>query len=61
MIDAYIAQTEMNLAQIAQRSGPQTDGERFVMGMGQTIYGAMLEYLRAHRAEIEGQPAQAAE
>lgn len=61
MIDAYIAHSEHKLAQIAERTGAQTAGEKFVMGMGTTIYGAMLDYLRTHRAEIEGQQAQAAE
>ncbi|MGH6870167.1 MAG: helix-turn-helix transcriptional regulator [Rhizomicrobium sp.] len=61
MIDAYAAQCEAKLAQIAEHSGPQTDGEHFVLGMGRTIYAAMLDYLRKHRAEIEVQGAQAAE
>ena len=39
----------------------QNPGERFVIGLGQAIYDAMLGFLRAHRAEIEGQAAQAAE
>ncbi|HTQ14181.1 MAG TPA: PadR family transcriptional regulator [Rhizomicrobium sp.] len=61
MIDGYLAQCQGKLAQISQRSEPQTEGERFVLGMGQTIYTAMIEYLRKHRAEIEVQGAQAAE
>lgn len=61
MMDAYIAQCEGKLAQIAAHSQSQTDGERFVLGMGQTIYGAMIAYLRAHRAEIEQQQPAAAE
>jgi DNA-binding PadR family transcriptional regulator len=60
-IDAYIGQCEGKLAQIAGHSEPQTEGERFVLGMGQTIYGAMIGYLRTHRAEIERPQPQAAE
>jgi DNA-binding PadR family transcriptional regulator len=61
MIDAYTKQCEDKLAQIDARPAPQTEGERFVLGMGQTIYQAMLEYLRTHRAEIEFRGAEAAE
>lgn len=61
MIDAYIAQCEGKLAQIQDRPAPLSGGERFVLGMGQTIYGAMIDYLRAHRAEVENRGAQAAE
>ncbi len=62
MVDGYIKQCEGKLSQIAERTGPQSDGERAsVLGLGQTIYTSMLDYLRAHRAEIECQAAQAAE
>ncbi len=61
MIDAYIAQCETKLAQIDERTCPQSDGEKFVLGMGQTIYAATLDYLRAHRGDIECRGAQAAE
>jgi PadR family transcriptional regulator AphA len=62
MMDAYIHQSEAKLAQLMTPDpGPQTDGERFVKGMGRTVYIAMLNFLRSHRAEIEGQAAQAAE
>lgn len=61
MIDAYTKQCEDKLAQIDARPAPQTEGERFVLGMGQTIYHAMLDYLRTHRADIEFRGAEAAE
>jgi PadR family transcriptional regulator AphA len=61
MVDAYIAQIEGKLAQIDEHSEPQSEGERFVLGMGKTIYRAMIEHLRAHRAGIENQQPQAAE
>ncbi|HEX3672967.1 MAG TPA: PadR family transcriptional regulator [Rhizomicrobium sp.] len=61
MVDGYIKQCEGKLSQIAERTGPQSEGERFVLGLGQTIYTSMLDYLRAHRAEIECQTAEAAE
>lgn len=62
MMDAYIAQSEAKLAQLMMPdAAPVTDGERFVKGLGRTVYIAMLNFLRAHRAELEGQAAQAAE
>jgi DNA-binding PadR family transcriptional regulator len=62
MMDAYIQQNEAKLAQLlAPATEPMTEGERFVRGMGRTVYIAMLNFLRAHRAELEGKAAQAAE
>jgi DNA-binding PadR family transcriptional regulator len=61
MIDAYIDQCEAKRTQIAGHGEPQTEGERFVLGMGQTIYAAMIDYLRTHRAGIECPQPQAAE
>jgi PadR family transcriptional regulator, regulatory protein AphA len=62
MMDTYIAHSEAKLAQLlASDATPETEGERFVKGMGRTVYIAMLNFLRAHRAELEGQAAQAAE
>jgi DNA-binding PadR family transcriptional regulator len=62
MIDTYIQHGEAKLAQLlAPDCGAMTDGERFVKGLGRTVYIAMLNFLRDHRAEIEGQAAQAAE
>ena len=61
-IDTYIARCEGKLAQMAERpSAAQTRGERFVIGLGQAIFTAMLDYLRAHRAELEQRAAEAAE
>jgi PadR family transcriptional regulator AphA len=62
MLDAYIHQCETKLAQICDhKSAAHTPGERFVKGLGQAIYVSMLEFLQAHRAEIEEPPAEAAE
>jgi DNA-binding PadR family transcriptional regulator len=60
MIDTYIAQCEDLRAHIGGHE-PQTPGERFVMGLGQTIYASMLDYIRATRADVECRGAQAAE
>lgn len=60
MINAYIAQTEEKLTQI--RDGePKCPGEAFVNGLGQTLYEASLNFIRAHRTAVENQTAQAAE
>src|ERR1700744_2246764 len=62
MMDAYIQQNETKLAQVmAPDAADATEGERFVRGMGRTVYIAMLNFLRTHRAKLEGQTAQAAE
>ena len=63
LIDAYISAGEAKLAQLSglDRKQPQTAGERFAAGLGRTIYLSMLNYLRAHRAEIEQPAAEAAE
>ena len=62
MMDGYIAQSETKLAQLmAPDPATATDGERFVTGFGRAVYIAMLNFLRAHRARLEGQAAQAAE
>jgi len=63
LIDSYIAQSEQKLAQLEQkRAEPLSASERFTAGLGHTIYTAMLSFLRAHRADIQGQEtAQAAE
>lgn len=62
MLDTYIEQNEAKLAQLMQAEpDPQTPGERFVIGFGRTIYVAMLNFLRAKRAEFEHKSAEAAE
>ena len=62
LIDAYISHGEAKLAQIDEPKGkPLTPGERFVTGLGRAIYLSMLEFLRAHRTEIETPAAEAAE
>lgn len=61
LVDTYIRQCEGNLNQIAQRSEPQTQGERFVLGLGRTIYESLLGFLRAHREDVEFRVPQAAE
>jgi hypothetical protein len=63
LIDSYIAQNEQKLAQLEQKAAqPLSPSERFATDLGHTIYTAMLKFLRAHRADIQGQEtAQAAE
>ena len=62
MMDTYIQHSEAKLAQLmAPDPVPATEGERFVKGMGRAVYIAMLNFLRAHRAKIEGHAAEAAE
>jgi len=62
MLDDYIAQSRAKLAQIdEQKTEDKGAGEKFVMGLGRAIYVAMLEFLEAHRAEIEVPRAEAAE
>lgn len=62
MVDTYIQQNEEKLAQLMQPDGePQTPGESFVIGFGRAIYVAMLNFLRAKRAELERKSAEAAE
>jgi PadR family transcriptional regulator AphA len=60
MLDAYIGQVEGKLGQLTQPSEPQTPGERFVTGFGRAVYDAILEFLHAHRAEIENGAVKAA-
>ena len=56
MLDNYIHHVETNLAQLQEtKAAPQTQGERFASGFGRAIYGAMLDYLRTQRSEIEAQ------
>jgi hypothetical protein len=62
MLDAYTRQSEEKLAQLTgTEDTPQTPGERFVAGLGNAIYVAMLDFLKTHRADIETQAPQAAE
>jgi DNA-binding PadR family transcriptional regulator len=54
MLDGYIHQIESKSAQLDDpKSQPKTPGERFVSGFGHAVYAATLEFLRAHRTEIE--------
>ncbi len=60
LIDTYIGQGKEKLAQLAAaEADPDKPGEAFVIGFGRAVYTAMLNYLRAHRADYE-QPAAAA-
>ncbi len=62
MLDGYIAHKEAILAQMnARRDDAKTQGERFVNGLGRAIYTAMLDYLKAHRCELETASREAAE
>jgi len=64
MLNNYIVQVEAKLAQLDEQSEkkPRTHGEVFVQGIGRAAYIAILDFLRAHRAEVERiQLAEAAE
>lgn len=53
LLESYIADKEARLARLnARTADAQTPGEHFVNGLGQTIYAAMLDYLRAHRSGL---------
>jgi PadR family transcriptional regulator AphA len=60
MLDDYIGQSEATLAQLMEKKS-QTPGERFVTGLGRAVYVAILNYLNAHRGEMENRAAEAAE
>jgi PadR family transcriptional regulator AphA len=62
MLNEYIRQSRAKLGQITEHESPDAaPGERFVMGLGRAIYVAMLDFLEAHRAEIERPRVEAAE
>jgi PadR family transcriptional regulator AphA len=62
MLDEYIRQSRAKLGQIAGHENESAaPGERFVMGLGRAIYVAMLDFLEAHRTELEMPQAEAAE
>jgi DNA-binding PadR family transcriptional regulator len=53
LLESYIADKEARLEQLNARTADvQTPGESFVNGLGRTIYGATLDYLRAHRSGL---------
>ena len=57
LLDTYIAQTEIKLAQLNEsNTQPKTPGEEFANGFGRAIYEAMLEFLRAYRIRLETEP-----
>jgi len=62
MLDAYVAQCEQKLAHLQQKSREQLmPGEHFAIGLGHTIYSAVLEFLGKYRAKMERRSLQAAE
>lgn len=62
LIDTYIAQSDRRRAQLEEKAcGDLMAGERFAIGLGHTIYTAILEFLRAHRADLKQQAIEAAE
>jgi len=61
MLDDYTAQIQAKYSQINNGKTANSPGERFVTGMGSAIYAAMLDFLHAHRAEIEHHPHETAE
>lgn len=60
MLDDYIRQSEGKLAQLMTKQ-PETHGERFVTGLGRAVYIAMVNFLNAHRAEMQNRAPEAAE
>jgi DNA-binding PadR family transcriptional regulator len=62
MTDEYINRCRDKLDHIAEHDTPDAaPGERFVMGLGRAIFVAMLDYLDAHRTDMERPRAEAAE
>jgi|SRR5437016_9319582 len=63
LVDGYIVQGEQKLAQLQRKkvSARLLPGERFAIELGDTMYRAMLDFLRTRRANIEQQTLQAAE
>lgn len=62
LIEAYLADKQAALTQMnARKSAAQNRGERFVNGLGKSVYAATIEYLRAHRGEFEACAREAAE
>src|ERR1700753_355866 len=58
LLNGYIAQVESKLAHLNRRDdASHSGGERFAIGFGRAIYQASLDFLTAHRAEIEEQQA----
>ncbi len=62
LLDNYIRQNEGKLAQLMNKpTDAQTPGERFVSGLGRAVYVAIVNFLNAHRAELQNRAAEAAE
>ena len=63
LLDTYIEQVEQKLAHLnVHHAASHSGGEKFVSGFGRAVYVAILDFLIAHRAEIElQQAAEAAE
>jgi PadR family transcriptional regulator AphA len=62
LLDTYIEQIEQKLAHLNTHDpASQSSGERFVAGFGRSVYVAILDFLKAHRGEIEKHAAAAAE
>jgi PadR family transcriptional regulator, regulatory protein AphA len=62
LIDGYLAAHEEKLKQLNDMKSPlDTPGEVFCVGMGRSIYQAMIDFLRAHRHEVEQRSPEAAE
>ena len=60
--DGYLAANEEKLKQLNDMNSPlETPGEIFCVGMGRSIYQAMIDFLRAHRHEVEQRSPEAAE
>jgi DNA-binding PadR family transcriptional regulator len=58
--ETYVRQNEEKLAQL-DKAHSQTPGEQFAIDLGKTIYTAVLDFLREHRADLETAQCPAAE
>ena len=64
MLDHYTETLATKFKQLEERATqPQPIGEAFAAGLGRAVYRAVLDYLKAHRGEVEGrhETAEAAE
>ncbi|MDE2183858.1 MAG: PadR family transcriptional regulator [Alphaproteobacteria bacterium] len=52
LFEEFVAQAQRRLAQLPEKSDVETEGERFVLDFGRTMYITMLDYLRQQRAKF---------
>lgn len=62
LLDEYVRRNRVLLEQINRQDVDHLmPGERFVLGLGQAIMGATVDFIETHRAEVEGSEKEAAE